>query len=347
MIAELVKRHLLRQFIQVMLFSAVICLFFLVIDKPPLEMLWSMLKYSMGDLFSLAETLGKTTPILFCALAVIVPARLGLISVGGEGQFYFGALCGTALVLNFYDAGAWLLPAMIFAAACGGALWGLIPALMKTIAGVHETISTLLMNYVGVLLVSHQVYGAWKDPANLGWPASQNFPPNAVLPSITYSGIHLGLLIAILIALLLHVLLNHSRWGLSLKILQNNPSVAPLSGLRPKRQILLVMMIGGALAGIGGISEVSAIQGRLQPTISSGYGLSGFLVAWLAAQQPLRAVFIAFLFGTLLAAADSLQMFARVPAASAIVLQGLIFLTALIIFQWSKQRRQSIGGRDE
>ena len=309
-------------------------------------MLWSMLKYSMGDLFSLAETLGKTTPILFCALAVIVPARLGLISVGGEGQFYFGALCGTWLVLNFYDAGTWLLPAMLFAAACGGAFWGLIPALMKTIAGVHETISTILMNYVGVLLVSHQVYGAWKDPNNLGWPATQNFPLHAVLPSIGYSRIHLGLVIGVLIAVLLHVLLNHSRWGLSLKILQNNPSIAPLSGLRPKRQIILVMMIGGALAAIGGISEVSAIQGRLQPTISSGYGLSGFLVAWLAAQQPLRAVLIAFLFGALLAAADSLQMFAHVPAASAVVLQGLIFLTALLANQWLKQKQKNVGGND-
>ncbi len=338
MLRDYVHR-LLRPGLLVILFIGVILLFFILIGKPPLQMFWSMLTYSMGDVFSLSETLAKTTPILFCALAVIVPARLGLISVGGEGQLYVGALTGTWAALQFPDAGLWILPVMLFAGAAGGAFWGGITGVLKAWAGVHETISTLLLNYVGILLVSHLVYGPWKDTANLGWPATRSFPVNAILPKFHATQIHLGLLIAMILAIVLHVLLNHSRWGLSLKILQRNPAVAALSGLNPIRQTILVMLVGGMLAGLGGISEVSAIQGRLQPTISSGYGLAGFLVAWLSAQQPMRALLIAFLFGALLAAADSLQMFAHVPAASAVVLQGLIFLTALIINQLPSQWR--------
>lgn len=324
-----------RQIVYLIIFTSVVLLFFVVIGKPPFEMFWSMLKYSMGDMFSLSETLSKMSPILFCALAVIVPARLGLISVGGQGQLYVGALTGTWMVLQFPDAGHWLLPAILIAGALGGVLWGGLPGALKAWLGVHETISTLLLNYVGVLLVRHFVYGPWKDPSSDGWPATINFPPNAVLPKFEHTQIHLGLFIALVAAGVLHILLNKSRWGLSLKILRDNPTIAPLAGLQPARQVLLVMCLGGMLAGIGGIVEVSAIQGRLQPTISSGYGLAGFLVAWLSAQKPLRAVVIAFLFGALLAAADALQMFAQVPAASAVVLEAVIFLTALVTAQWS------------
>lgn len=323
-----------RQLASILIFTGVILLFFIVIGKPPFVMLWSMLKFSMGDMFSLSETLGKMTPILFCALAVILPARLGLISVGGEGQLYVGALTGTWMVLQFPDAGLWLLPAMLMAGAFGGVLWGGLPGVLKAWIGVHETISTLLLNYVGVLLVRHLVYGPWKAASSQGWPATMDFPPNAVLPKFEHTQIHLGLLIAVLTAVVLHILLDKSRWGLALKILRDNPAIAPLTGLRPSRQILLVMCLGGLFAGVGGICEVSAIQGRLQPTISNGYGLAGFLVAWLAAQKPLRAIVVAFLFGALLAAADALQMFAHVPAASAVVLQAIIFLTALVLAQW-------------
>lgn len=334
-----------RQIVSMFIFICVILLFFVVIGKPPLEMLGAMFKYSMGDMFSLSETLGKMSPILFCALAVIVPARLGLISVGGQGQLYVGALTGTWMVLQFPHAGLWLLPAILIAGAFGGVLWGGIPGALKAWLGVHETISTLLLNYVGVLLVRHFVYGPWKNPASEGWPATISFPPNAVLPKFDHTQIHLGLFIALSAAVVLHILLNKSRWGLSLNILRDNPAIAPLAGLRPARQIILVMCLGGMLAGIGGIVEVSAIQGRLQPTISSGYGLAGFLVAWLSAQKPLRAIVVAFLFGALLAAADALQMFAHVPAASAVVLEAVIFLTALVIAQWPVLRGKMLWKR--
>jgi simple sugar transport system permease protein len=345
--ARLLTR-LLALLLAIAAFSVVAMLFFLAIGKAPLEMLQSMVLFAVGDSYSLSETLVKTAPILLCALAIIVPARLGLISVGADGQLYFGALLGTAVVLAAVDSGpdlflsSWLLlPAMLVGAAAGGALWGAIAGLLRARLAVNETITTLLLNYIAVLLVNHFVYGAWKDPANLGWPATIEFPTGAQVPHLFGTRAHAGLLFAVVAALLLQIILSYSRWGLSLRVLRGNPGLAGLAGLRYARQVIIVMALAGALAGIAGICEVSAIQGRLQPGISLGYGLSGFLVAWLAAQSPLLAIPVSFAIGGLLAAGDALQLFAKVPAASAVILQGLLFVTALAVGGLQQQIRST------
>ncbi|HWM46675.1 MAG TPA: ABC transporter permease [Xanthobacteraceae bacterium] len=311
-------------------FVAMACIFLLAIGQPPIATLMSMAVYAFGDGYSISESLVKATPILLCALAVILPARLGLISVGGEGQLYFGALTGTAVVVTYPHAQmAALLPAMLIAGAAGGALWSGIAGVLRARCNVNETISTLLLNYVAVLLVSFAVHGAWKDPANLGWPATIPFPDAAKVPSLFGTRVHLGLAAAVVAALLLHVAVTRTRWGISLDVLASNRKVGAMVGLRFTRQTVLVMTLGGALAGLAGICETSAVQGRLQPGLSVGYGLTGFLVAWLSGQHFLRAVPIATLVGGLIAAGDALQLFSKIPSASATILQGLVFVAAL------------------
>jgi len=305
-------------------------IFLYAIGRPPLLTLWQMALYAFGDGYSLSESLVKATPILLCALAVILPARLGLITVGGEGQLYFGALTGTATVIAYPQAPlVLLLPAMLLAGAAGGALWSGAAGLLRARCNVNETISTLLMNYVAVLLVNYAVYGAWKDPASLGWPASIAFPPAATVPSLFGTRVHVGLLVGVLAALVLHVAVTYTRWGIVLKVLSGNRKVGAMAGFSFVRQTMLVMALGGALAGFAGICETSAIQGRLQAGLSVGYGLTGFLVAWLSGQHFLRAVPIAVLIGGLIAAGDALQLYSKIPSASATVLQGLLFVAAL------------------
>ncbi len=318
--------------ITVAAFCLVAMAFFATIGQPPVATMVNLVTYAVGDSFSLSETLVKTTPILLCALAAIVPARLGLISVGAEGQLYLGALVGTAAVLSATEApGIVLLPAVLLAGAAGGALWGWVPGLLRARLAVNETITTLLLNYVAVLLVNALVYGPWKDPGNLGWPASIAFPDAAVIPSLFGTRVHGGLIIGIVAALALYLLFAHSRWGQQLAVLKGNARVGQMIGLRFGRQTILVMALGGAFAGLAGITETAAIQGRLQPGISVGYGLTGFLVAWLAGHNALLALPISFVVGGLVAAGDSLQLFNKVPAASATILQGLLFATALAV----------------
>lgn len=305
-------------------------IFLAAIGRPPLTTLLQMVLYAFGDGYSVSESLVKATPILLCALAVILPARLGLITVGGEGQLYFGALTGTAVVVSWPGGSMWwLLPSMLVAGAVGGAVWSGAAGLLRARCHVNETISTLLMNYLAVLLVNYAIYGAWKDPASLGWPASIAFPPAATVPSLFGSRVHVGLVIGIIAAVLLHVGVTYMRWGIALKVLSGNPKVGAMAGFSFARQTLLVMAIGGALAGVAGICETSAIQGRLQSGLSLGYGLTGFLVAWLSGQHFLRAIPIAVLIGGLIAAGDALQLYSKIPSASATILQGLLFVAAL------------------
>lgn len=315
-----------------------VCLaFFLLNGHPPWAMFSEMVKGAFGDGYALGETLVKTAPILLCALSVALPARLGLISVGSEGQFYLGAMAGTYMVVHFTNAPAWqLLPLILIAAAIGGGFWAAIPGMLKAKLSMNETISTLLLNYIAVLMMEFAVHGPWKDPTALGWPASIEFPVAAQLPTLGDSRVHLGLAIGVCMAVLLHVLVTYSRWGVGLTILRSNARVGFLAGISWAKNVVLVMAIGGALAGLAGIAEASVIQNRLQPNLSSGYGLSGFLVAWLAGQHFLKIIPFSLLIGGLLASADSLQLFAQLPAASAIILQALLFIIVLAFNRFSK-----------
>lgn len=313
-------------------FVAVAAGFFLMIGQSPLPMLGNMALYAFGDGYSFSETMVKATPILLCALAIIVPARLGLVSVGADGQLYFGALVGTAIMLaGAHSPGWWLLPATLVAAMIGGAAWGALAGALKAKIGVHETISTLLLNFIALLLVNHFVYGSWRDPANLGWPSTIAFPVEATVPSLFGSRIHAGLLLALVGTVVGHLWLVRSRTGVELNVLRENRKVGEMVGLSYGRSALLTMAIGGGIAGFAGICEASAIQGRLQPGLSAGYGLTGFLVAWLSGHSFLWAVPISILIGGLITSGDALQLFAKVPASSAIVLQGLLFATALAV----------------
>jgi simple sugar transport system permease protein len=315
-----------------LLFTLLAAAFFLLIGRDPVAMLALLVRAAVGDGYAVTESLVKATPILLCALASAIPARLGLISVGAEGQLYFGALVGTGFVLTHLDGSAWtLLPGMLAAGALGGALWALVPGVLRAGLGVNETISSLLLNYVAALLVTWLVYGPWKNPHSLGWPATVDFPQAARLPAYFDSRVHLGLWLALGLCLLLHFLVTRTRWGLVLDVLRSNPRAGASAGLRFAPQVLVTMAVGGMLAGLAGIAETSAIQQRLQSNLSGGAGLSGFLVAWLAGNHLLRVVPLSLLVGALLAAGDGMQMLANIPSSATLVVQGLLFVAVLVV----------------
>lgn len=316
--------------------------FFLLIGQNPLTIMVDLVGFAFGDSYSISESIVKAAPILFCALAVIVPARLGLISVGGDGQLYFGALVGTGIVLAMPAAPLPLLmPAMLLGGALGGAVMALVAGGLRARFGVNETITTLLLNYVGVLLVNFVVYGPWKDPGNLGWPATIGFPPAATVPGLFGTRAHVGILIAVALAVAFHFAFAHGRLGLQLRVLRENERVGRMAGLSFAHMVVLTMAVGGATAGLAGIIETSAIQGRLQPGISLGYGLTGFLVAWLSGHNFLYAVPLSILIGGLMAAGDTLQLFAKVPASSVTILEGLLFVAMLAAAGIARKRQEA------
>lgn len=327
-----VQHHLASVLATLAGFLAVAMIFFALIGQPPLRTLGDLFVFAAGDPFSRGETLIKTAPILFCALAAAMPGRLGLISVGAEGQLHAGAIAGTAVMLLARDLPmAILLPATLIAGIVGGAVWGAIAGGLRAWLEVNETITTLVLNYIAILFVNALVFGAWRDPANQGWPATAPFPDTAILPDIGGSRVHFGLLLGVFIACSAAFVFRHGIFADRIRLLRENRKLAATFGLDYGRYVILVMLAGGGAAGLAGIIEASAIQGRLQPGLSVGYGLTGFLVAWLCGHRFLAILPVSLLIGGLIAAGDSLQLFAKVPAASATVLQGLLFLVVLIV----------------
>lgn len=302
---------------------------------------------SFADLYGFSETLVKATPILLCALAVAVPAWVGLMNIGAEGQFYAGAIGGTCVALAFPHLGPLIIvPLMLMVAFIGGGLWGGIAGVLKGHFGVNEVMITLMSNFIAILLVDHLVHGAWKDPSSHGWPQSPEFSASAIFPTLGTSRMHLGLALGLISAALLSGFRKWTSWGLGMRVVGANPDTAAYAGLNVAQYLLWAMVIGGGLAALAGISEVSAIQGRLRSGISPGYGYTGILVSWMAGHHPVAIIIFAVFIGGLLAGGDNLQITLNLPFATVNIVIGLMFFFLLVgnyLFGNSRIRSQTHG----
>jgi ABC-type uncharacterized transport system permease subunit len=281
---------------------------------------------------SIDDTLIRATPFLFTSLAVAVPARAGLVNIGGEGQFVVGMVFATygALHLGGQLPGAVLLPLLAALGALGGLLYAGIAAVLRVAAGLNEALSTLLLNFVAPLILAYLVFGPWKDPATYSnLPQTAAFSDSALLPTYGLTQLHLGIPLALVAAIVVWVILDFTRWGFRARVLGGNPEAARRSGIPVPRTILIALLAGGALAGLGGMIELTGIEGRLRPGIGVGFGYIGFLASWLVGHRPLGIVGAALLLAAISVAGDSLQIDADLPSTSVYILMALVVLTAL------------------
>jgi len=297
----------------------------------PVEVLTGMFRASFATSYGLSETLVKASPILLCALAVAVPAKVGLMNVGAEGQLYVGAACATGVALSFPDSWSFALLTLMFVAAfLGGAAWAGVAAVLRTRFNTSEIMVTLLGNFLAILLVQYLVFGPWKDPASRGWPQSAEFVPAAVLPGIGFGRVHVGLLIGLVVAAIVFVVCSKSFLGLRLRFIQSSRRTAEYAGIPVRDYLFWALLIGGGIAALAGAAEASAIQGRLRVELSAGYGYTGILVSWLARHNPLAIVFASFFIGGLLAGGDVLQVTMGLPAATVGIAVGTMLLFLLV-----------------
>jgi ABC-type uncharacterized transport system permease subunit len=309
---------------------AVFAVVLMVFGQNPLRAYVNIFRATLGSFYGFSEVLVKMIPLVLTALAVAIPSRIWLINVGGEGQLFIGALFATWGAIEFSDLPAWLLlPLISILGFLGGGLWALISGFMRAKGWASETISTLLMNYVAILLVSFFVFGPWKDPESANYPQSAPFPDAAILPFFFGSRVHLGALLAIVGLLLFYFVMSRTRWGLEMRAIGINQEAARRNGVSTYRYILLVMFIGGGMAGLAGMGEVSAIHGQLRPSLSPGLGYTGFLIAWITMGNPLGIVAAAFLISIITAGGDILQMTHRIPAAAIHILMALVLFVVL------------------
>jgi len=278
---------------------------------------------------ALPEIGRNAIPLLLAGVGLVLAFRAQFWNIGAEGQILAGATAatGVALFLPFQIPAPWLLPAMFLAGFVGGALWGLLPTLLRLRLSVNEVITTLMMNYVALYLVSWLVHGPWKGPEMRGFAFTNSFPSAAVVPVIAGTRIHWPTLaVGLALAAGSALLLNRTRLGFEIRVQGESPDAARYAGIDPVRTTLVVMLLAGGAAGLAGVGEVGGIHHRLlDPNqISLGFGYAAIIVAWLARGNPLAAVVTAVFLGVVFSAGDVMRVGLQMPARVTDVVNGLI-----------------------
>lgn len=311
-------------------------------------------KASFGDIGVLSDTIVKATPILLTALACSVAFRMKQWNIGAEGQFIMGAFGASAIVLIPVlpaETPRWIfIPVMALAGMAAGALWGFIPGYLKAKFRVNEIISSLMLNYISIAWINFWIFAVWTEG---GFQMTTKFPETAWLPRLSdyakafpiLRGLttHGGLLLGILAAIALWFILYRSRWGYEIRLIGDNPQAAQYAGINITRNTVLVMMLSGAVAGLGGMSEVAGVVHRLQTSpVAAGYGFTGIIVAWLSKLNPLAAIFVSILFGALILAGREIQ-----PSGVPKMIQGIILVSLIASDFLLRYKIRVVRGEEE
>lgn len=323
---------------------------------PPVDAYRVMFRETYGHAYGLSETLVKATPLILCGLGVMVALKAEFWNIGAEGQLYIGGCAATAAATwpTLGDEPPVRLLVMVLASAAAGGAWGAIPAVLRVTRGVNEVLSSLLLNYVAIAVTGYLVYGPWRDPSSGNFPLSPLIPESARLGRLFGLRVNWAFGLALAAVLVMYVLQERSRLGYAMRVVGDNPTAARYAGINVAGIAVAVMAMGGALAGLAGMGEVAGIQHRLIPTLSSGYGYMGIVVALLGRLHPVGVAVAGVFIGGLLSGGEVLQITRRVPLSIVFMFEGLLLFsligTELLLrgglprswpspWRWSRPRR--------
>jgi len=299
-----------------------------VMDLNPLDVYVALVKGAFGSAYRIREVIIKSTALVITSLGIAIAFKMQFWNIGGEGQIFMGAFAASYIALNYPELPKpLLLTLMIIAGMIGGGLWALIPAFFKAQWKTNETIMTLMMNYIALKWVMYLQYGPWKDPMALGFPKIANFSANAILPKVF--GIHIGWIFALLLVVLVSVFFNHSKKGYEITVLGESENTALYAGIDIKKTILVAMFISGALCGLTGMIQASALNNTLSIDVSGGLGFTAIITTWLAFLKPFFILIVSILFAALLQGGSFIQTAFGIPQAAAELLQGMILFFVL------------------
>ncbi|MBB3810306.1 ABC transporter permease [Pseudochelatococcus contaminans] len=297
---------------------------------------------AFGSRLALTETLTRCVPLILTGLAAAVAFRARVWNIGAEGQFYLGAAAVAAVgsgALGTILPAPVLIGLLALTGAIAGAVWLLLPLWMRLRFSVDEVVTSLLLNFVALLIVSMLLDGPMKDPLAFGWPQSLPVPDDAMLPKlIERSRLHIGLLAAIAIALLLHMVQSRTVFGLQTRATGLNPDAARFAGVPPVSTLIKVACLSGGFAGLAGAIEVIGVKGYVTSDLSPGFGYSGIVIAMLANLHPIGVVAAALYTAAVFIGADSMSRSLGVPTAIADVTVSLSLLTMLVAVFFTQYR---------
>jgi general nucleoside transport system permease protein len=304
--------------------------FLLLLGKSPLQFIDIVWRGGFGSWFSIQNSLSRASPLLLTALCVALPARLGLVVIGGEGAIVLGGVAAAALGASFGTAPGFLVILMMgIAGMLAGAIWiGAVGAL-RHYRAVNETISSLLMAYIAIALMNQLVEGPLRDPASLNKPSTHPLADAYKIGNIPGMDVHWGLVVGVVACIISWVLIEKTRWGFAARIAGGNVRAAQVQGLAVGPLIVGFTALAGAFSGLAGMIEVAAVQGNANASLAAGYGYTGILVAFLARHNPLAIIPVSIFLGGIYAAGGLVQRRMDLPDATVLVLQGLLFIIIL------------------
>jgi len=300
----------------------------ILMDADPIVAYRALWRGAFGNPYKLTETLVKATPLLLVGLSMTVAYRCSFWNIGGEGQLQMGALATAIFGVVAGILPIWAgMPMTLVASFLAGALWCLIPALLKARFRVNEVISTLLLNYTAVLFVEFMAKHVVADPTAVGWGFTPFIAASAELPIIVPgTRLHAGFIGALFCVGLVYVLLWRTTLGYKIRAVGLNPIAALAGGINVNRSLLAAAFISGGLSGLAGMAEIAGIHHRIVMGFSPGYGYTGMIIALLGGLHPVGVLIVAILFGGLTIGADTMSRTAGIDIALVDVIAGLIIL---------------------
>ena len=305
----------------------------------PIAAYGEMLRGALGSRLSVTEMLTRATPLIFTGLAAAVAFRAKLWNIGGEGQFFIGALV-TAWIGHNLGVAGWLgVPILMVASMMAGALMLAGPAFLRLRFGVDEVVTTLLLNFIVLLFVGLMIEGPLRDPLAFGWPSSVPVADAFRLPDLVpRTRLHIGFAFALVAAGIVWVILSRTVFGAETRAAGLNPRAAAFAGISLPRTLMGVALFSGGLAGLAGAIEVMGVTAGVTTTMSPGFGYAGIVVAMLAALHPAGVVAAAIFVATVFVGADAMSRATGVPSFIADVIVALCLLTMLVALLFTTYR---------
>jgi simple sugar transport system permease protein len=297
----------------------------------PFDVFASIYRGAFGSWFAWQNTLQLAAPLMLTALCTALPARLGLIVIGGEGALIMGGIAAVVMALAMRGAPPFaVIAGMMLGGMAAGGLWVGLAGALRAYRGVNETISTLLLNYIAIALMNHLVTGPIRDPEVVNRPSSWHVGEANMIGSVPGMDVHWGLAIGLIACVAAFVLMHSTVFGFAARMVGGNVRAARIAGLPVPMLTITTCVIGGAAAGLAGTVEVAAVHGRVSSSLVVGYGYTGILVAFIARQNPLVVIPTAMLLGGINASSGLVQRTHDLPDATVLVMQGIIFLMILV-----------------
>jgi general nucleoside transport system permease protein len=327
--------NIVIQLLALVLALGVVSLILIAVDAPPLEAYKNILTGSVGSMRKFAEVLVAFVPLLLVTAGLLITFSAGLWNIGVEGQIVLGAIATTWVLRIFQESTmspALIIVMAILAGMVGGALWAALAGILKTYGGVNEIFGGLGLNFVATALTLYLIFGPWKRAGVASMSGTEPFPDHFSLPQLPELRISLWALgIALVAIVIVYFILQNTYFGLKLKAVGKNFRAAYLLGIPTWRYSLYSFLICGALAGAAGAVQVTAVYHRLIPSISSGYGYMGLMVAMLINYQAIWAIPVALFFAALNIGSIQLPIVMKLDSSLAGVLQGALVLFVLLV----------------